>query len=396
MFKKFALLVLGILLGISVYGIVRSLPRRHAASPTYAEAVVKTVASTTDEITSSRTNAIVTAARQVSPAVVSINVTSTRLVTNPFWSFFDNDPFGFFRDFAPPRAYRQQTKASGSGLLISSDGYVVTNAHVAENASEISVVLPDGKQYEGELVDVSSTHDLALLKLKGSGFPYVKLGNSDDVIIGEWAIALGNPFGYLLEDTRPTVTVGVVSATNRSLRAGSSGEREYKNMIQTDAAINPGNSGGPLANANGDVIGINTFIFTRSGGSEGIGFAIPMNDVKKFVEAARKTAKEAENEPAPERIETKIGATVSDANRALKRRYRLASETGVVVVDVKSGSVAEAAGIEPGDLILSAGSKPISKAGEFKAAMANLGRTLDLVISREGNQMHVIYAGIGR
>jgi serine protease Do len=390
--KRFALLVLGVSLGLSIYAFIQSLPRKpRPAVPETGR--VRTVASLSDEMTSSRTNAIVVAAREVSPAVVSITVTQTRVVSSPFWSpFGGDDPFNwFFRDFAPPREYRQQVKAMGSGLILSSDGYVVTNAHVAEDATQITVTLPDGKQHDGELVGVSNVHDLALVKINGRDLPYARLGNSDDAIIGEWAIALGNPFGYLLEDTKPTVTVGVISATKRSIRAGRTEGREYKNMIQTDAAINPGNSGGPLVNANGEVIGINTFIFTSSGGSEGVGFALPINEVKRFVAEARKTEREAGNEPGPERISTGIGATVSDINRTLKRKYKLSVDSGAVVVEVGSGSIAEAANLEEGDVILAVAGRKVKGAEDFRAKAAAVGRSLDMLILRQGSQIRMIY-----
>jgi serine protease Do len=314
-------------------------------------------------------------------------------VTSPFGSpFGGNDPFEwFFRDFGPPREYRQEVKAMGSGVIISSDGYVVTNAHVAENATQITVTLTDGKQYEADLIDVGTTHDLALIKIGGKDFPVARLGNSENVLIGEWAIALGNPFGYLLEDTKPTVTVGVVSATNRAIRAGQNEGREYKNMIQTDAAINPGNSGGALANADGEVIGINTFIFTKSGGSEGVGFAIPINEVKSFVEEARKTSQQTATEPKAERVTTKIGATVSDINKTIRKQYRLNVESGVVVVDVVAGSIAEAANLEKGDVIVSVANRKITSAADFKSRAEAMGRSLDLVILRQGSQVRMIY-----
>ena len=390
--KKLIFLLIGVALGLTLVGLIRYLPHHAPALTAGARSEVRPVLSTGDEITNSRTNAIVVAAREVSPAVVSITVTQTRVVSNQFLSPFGDDPFNwFFRDFGPPREYKEQVKAMGSGLIVTADGFVVTNANVAENATQITVTLPSGKQYDGELIDVSSDHDLALIKISAKDLPAVRLGNSDDVMTGEWAIALGNPFGYLLEDTKPTVTVGVVSATNRSIRAGSTEGRDYKNMIQTDAAINPGNSGGPLVNASGEVIGINTFIFTKSGGSEGVGFAIPMNEVKKYVDEAGKNAREMKTEPAPERVTTKIGAIVSDINRTLKKKYRLGIDTGVVVVDVTSGSIAEASNLEAGDVIESVSGQKVLSAADFKSKAERIGHSLDMVILREGSEIRMMY-----
>lgn len=390
--RKYLILALcGVGLGLAVFGLVRALPSKHHASPIYHSNSIKTVAASGDEITDSRTTAIVLAAREAGPAVVSITVTQTQTVQSPLVSPFGDDPFNwFFRDFGPPREYQQQVKAMGSGIILSADGYVVTNAHVAEDATQITVTLADGKQYDAELVDVSSAQDLALIKVNAKDLPFAKLGNSDDVMIGEWAIALGNPFGYLLEDARPSVTVGVISATNRTLRAGQSEGRDYKNMIQTDAAINPGNSGGPLVNAAGEVIGINTFIFTKSGGSEGIGFAIPINDVKKFVDEAHNQVKAAANEPPTEKVETDIGATVSNINRTLKMKYRLSVDAGVLVLDVAQGSIAESASLQPGDVILQVAGEKVKDATDFKAKAEKTGRSLDLTILREGSQIRVI------
>jgi serine protease Do len=215
------------------------------------------------EISNQRSNAIVLAANIASPAVVSISVIQTKVVTtSPFFSPFSDDYFReFFKDFFPEYYSKKQVKSLGTGVIISADGYILTNEHVIAQATDINITLPDGRQFKGTIVASDYLRDRALLKIESTGLPYVELGDSDDVMIGEWVIALGNPFGFLLEDTRPSVTVGVVSALHRSIKSTIE-DRVYKNMIQTDAAINPGNSGGPLVNIVGEVIGINTSIFT--------------------------------------------------------------------------------------------------------------------------------------
>ena len=257
--SDYLLILLGIVIGsvaVYVYGALRPRPEN-----LYYEGA--RLVSLNDEISKQRSNAIVVAAQRVSPSVVSITVVQTKMVSaSPFRSPFADDFFrDFFGDFFPERYYRQQIRSLGTGLIISSDGYVVTNEHVISNATRIHVTLPDGRQYEGSLVASDITHDLALLKISATDLPYAGLGDSDALMIGEWVVAFGNPFGFLLEDTRPTVTVGVVSALNRSIKSTRE-DRVYKNMIQTDAAINPGNSGGPLVNVLGEVIGLNTAIFT--------------------------------------------------------------------------------------------------------------------------------------
>jgi len=241
---------------------------------------VRAGASDRPDVTAGRTNAIVLAARKVSPAVVSVVVTQIRVVTyDPFGGLGFDD---FFRDFFPRHTYRQEIKSMGSGVIVDKRGYIITNAHVVYNATRIKVTLPDNRRFDAELMGMDTDLDLALLRIRGKDLPVAPLGDSRDLMIGEWAIAIGNPFGFLMEDAQPTVTVGVISALHRDIRSsGSAGL--YTDMIQTDAAINPGNSGGPLCNALGEVIGINTFILSHAGGSEGVGFARPITDVKRFI-----------------------------------------------------------------------------------------------------------------
>jgi serine protease Do len=224
-------------------------------------------------VSQGRRNAIVSAAEEMAPAVVSVNVIQTKVVTQAY-----RDWFGLF--YQPSR---RKVENMGSGFIINAKGYILTNEHVVHGAVEITVNTNDGESYPAEIVGLDKNTDLALLKIdpKDKTLSMARLGDSDDLYIGEWAIALGSPFGLLLDDPQPTVTVGVVSAVGRDILPSKEEEdRVYANMIQTDAAINPGNSGGPLVNALGEVVGINTFIFTPSGGSVGIGFAIPINRAK--------------------------------------------------------------------------------------------------------------------
>jgi serine protease Do len=342
------------------------------------------------DVNNSRTTAIVLAARKVSPAVVSITVIQERIVTafDPF-----SDPFwgDFFRNFTPPQQYKQQIQGLGSGVIIDEQGDIITNAHVVEGATKMKVTLPDNRQFDGELVDIDRVQDLALIKIKGSDLPYATLGNSDDIMIGEWCIAFGNPFGFLLEDAQPSISVGVISALNRNMKPSESNGREYKNMIQTDAAINPGNSGGALANALGEIIGINTFIFTHSGGSEGIGFAIPIDEVKKFIASTKDHASKIVSEDKIEKIKTKIGLTVSDNNYTLMQKYNLTSEIGVVVVDIENNSIGAALGISVGDKIVSINNQQPKNALDFQKLSASAGRQLNMVVDRQGEQINIVY-----
>jgi len=342
------------------------------------------------DINNSRTTAIVLAAKKVSPAVVSITVIQERMVTtfDPF-----SDPFwgDFFRNFTPRQQYKQQIQGLGSGVIIDDQGDIVTNAHVVEGATKMKVTLPDNRQFDGELVDIDRNQDLALIKIKGKDLPYANLGNSDDIMIGEWCIAFGNPFGFLLEDAQPSISVGVISALNRNMKPGESGGREYKNMIQTDASINPGNSGGALANALGEIIGINTFIFTHSGGSEGIGFAIPVDEVKTFIVQTKDHTKNMVSEDKIEKIKTKIGITVSDNNYTLMRKYNLTSENGVVVVDLEDNSVGSMLGIATGDIVVSINNQKPKNAQNFQQLAASASKQLDMVVDRQGEQIRIFY-----
>ncbi|MCS7258959.1 MAG: trypsin-like peptidase domain-containing protein [candidate division WOR-3 bacterium] len=345
------------------------------------------------ELNNSRVTAIVRAAQKVSPAVVSITVIQERIVTTtPFFTPF-SDPFfdEFFRDFFPRRQYKEQVQSLGSGVIINKDGDIITNAHVVEKATKIKVTLPDDREFDGEIIDIDPTYDLALVRIKGKDLPFAVLGNSDDLMIGEWCIALGNPFGFLLEDAHPTVTVGVISALNRTIKSGRGDERVYRNMIQTDAAINPGNSGGPLVNALGEVIGINTFIFSRSGGSEGIGFAIPINVVKKFIKDAQSASKKRLNEAEIQKFKTKIGLVVADNNYALMRKYQLNSAEGVVVLEVERNSIGEILGVAPGDIIISLNNERPKNAEDFARIAQGVKRQVDLVIDRQGEQIRMFY-----
>lgn len=295
-----------------------------------------------DDINNSRRNIITQTVERVSPAVVGINVIEIRQFRDPFSYFFD-DPF--FRQFFGERPnYRQRVQGLGSGFIISPDGYIVTNDHVAGSASEITVTLTDGSHYKAEIVGTDFTSDICLLKIDARNLPYLDLGNSDDVIIGEWVIALGNPFGLFELNDKPTVTVGVISAIGMNLEPLNN--RYYINMIQTDAAINGGNSGGPLVNSLGQVIGMNTLIFTAGGiqGNIGLGFAIPINKVRKIVT-------ELKEKGSIDR-DFQIGMSIQSIDEGIARYYDLRNTRGVIVTRIVPNSPADKAGIRVGDIIL--------------------------------------------
>jgi serine protease Do len=223
----------------------------------------------------------------------------------------------------PPRYYEEKIQSLGSGFLVDEEGHVVTNQHVVADADTVKVTLPDGRVFDARILGSEERVDLALLRIDGEDFPVVPLGDSDSLMIGEPCIAIGNPFGFLLEDLEPTVTAGVISATHRTIKA--QGDRAYRDMIQTDAAINQGNSGGPLVNSLGEAIGMNTFIFTSGGGSEGIGFAIPINVVKKAIQ---------EFQDYGEIREGYIGVAVQALTDDLREAMGYSARHGVLVVSV--------------------------------------------------------------
>jgi serine protease Do len=329
-------------------------------------------------ITESRGNAIVQAARAVGPAVVSISVVQTKYVRGRI----PMDPFGgFFDRYLPGPVYRERVPSLGSGVIIDRAGVILTNEHVVHMAEEIKVSLTDGRTFDAQVIGSDPNYDLAVLRISGEDLPVAPLGDSDDLMVGEWAIAIGNPFGYLLNDYQPTVTVGVVSAVNRDINTQSS-TGIYKNMIQTDAAINPGNSGGPLANGDGRVIGINTFIFTESGGSLGIGFAIPIN-------VASRVVKEILQYGEVRRIW--IGLTVVEVTPYLAAYHNLRQGRGLFVRELEEGSPADRAGVQVGDLITEVGGEPVSNLGQAQRLIfgAAVGDVITLRIERDGGERDI-------
>jgi serine protease Do len=300
-----------------------------------------------DDISSSRKNAIVRATRQVEPCVVGIVVTQIQVVGS---SYNYEDFFDLF--FAPKLVPRyREVQNMGSGFVISEDGIILTNNHVVEGAKKLYINFPDGRQIEGSVIGRDPYSDLAVVRVQGRDFKSITFGNSDDMMIGEWVIAIGNPFLNFFGDAQPTVTVGVVSALNRNF--APSENVYYQNMIQTDAAINPGNSGGPLVNALGEVIGINAFIYTGNNanrGSIGIGFAIPINNAKRVVEELVSYGK---------RRPVWTGISVQDLDRSIALALGLDRTGGVIVTDLQHGSPGVQAGLKVNDVITSMGKRRI-------------------------------------
>jgi len=322
-----------------------------------------------------RANAIVYATSRVAPSVVGIVVTQIQVVQNPYAgdNFFDF----FFGPNLNPQRYRS-IENIGSGFVISADGMIMTNYHVVKNASRLYVNFPDGSRVEGKIVGVDEKSDIAVVSAHGGGYTPASLGNSDKCLIGEWSIALGNPFLNFINDARPTVTVGVISALNRNF-APTEGVY-YQGMIQTDASINSGNSGGPLVNSMGEVIGINSFIYTGSAantGSIGIGFAIPIN-------RAQRVAKELIAHGSRRQVWT--GITVQDINRSVASALNYKNSEGVMVVGVKQGGPGESAGIRQGDVIHKMCDRPIMSSADLDGVFIDyfVDDTVDINVIRNG------------
>ena len=246
----------------------------------------------------------------------------------------------------------------------------------------MKVTLTDGRQLAARVLGSSDVYDLAVLKVDGDRLPVAKLGDSDRLVVGEWAIAIGSPFGYLLNDTQPTVTAGVVSATRRDIKSEVSEIGMYKNMIQTDAAINPGNSGGPLVNADGEVIGINAFIFTQSGGSIGLGFAIPINLAKRVLDEIRRYGRVRTAWP---------GMTLQAVTPYIAQRLGFNDTKGLVVSRVEENGPALQAGVRVGDRIRAVNGQEVNSVDDAQRSIygAQVGDKLRLTLDRAGKNLDV-------
>lgn len=302
------------------------------------------------------------AARTASPAVVSIN-TSKAPVNNPQ----SNDPW--FRFFFGDQAPSQQQSGLGSGVIVSPAGYVLTNNHVIEEADEIEVILNDGRKSVAQVIGTDPETDLAILKINLTDLPVITLGNSDALEIGDQVLAIGNPFGV-----GQTVTSGIVSALGRT----QLGINTFENFIQTDAAINPGNSGGALVDVSGQLMGINTAIYSRSGGSMGIGFAIPTSTARSVMEAIVKDGQVTRGW---------IGVEPQDLSPELAENFGMQPGTGVIISGVLQNGPAAQAGIRPGDVITAVAGRPVNNVAQLLSAVANLApgtpASLD-VVRRDG------------
>ncbi len=286
------------------------------------------------------------------PAVV--NVSSKQVVRDvpALPNVPENDPFyEFFKRFSPQMPHEQESQSLGSGFFISADGYILTNAHVVDHAEKITVRLTDKREFTAKVIGADKRTDVALLKIEASGLPVIVRGDSNRLKVGEWVVAIGSPFGF-----DNSVTAGIVSAKGRSLPSDN-----YVPFIQTDVAINPGNSGGPLFNMNGEVVGINSQIYTRSGGSMGLSFAIPIDVAMQVADQLRSVGKVTRG---------RIGVTIQELTRELAESFGLTKPSGALVSNVERNAPADKAGIEASDVILKFDGKIVDSSGDLPRIVA--------------------------
>jgi serine protease Do len=301
----------------------------------------------------------------ISPTVVNISSTKTSdSELAPYSHFFD--PFeDFFEHFRIPR--KRKETSLGSGVLVSTDGYIITNSHVVEKAEKIKVTLIDKREFNGKIIGLDQKTDIAVIKIKAKDLTAVQWGDSESLQVGEFVLAFGNPFGF-----SHTVTMGIISAVGR----GNVGITDYENFIQTDAAINPGNSGGPLVNIKGELIGINAAIFSKTGGYQGIGFAVPSNlagsVMKQLIEEGKVTR-------------GWLGVTIQNVTPALAKEFGLKKPEGALISDIFSDSPAVKAGLKRGDIILELNGKKVKDVVTLRnlVAQSKIGSTITLKVLRD-------------
>jgi len=311
-------------------------------------------------------NSFIAVADLVSPAVV--NISTEQILKYRYYGYDYDDFFDRFFDspYRKPKERYYKRQGLGTGMIVSNDGFILTNQHVVNEVNKITVVLADKSEYEANVVALDKSHDLALIKIYPKGkLSNVLLADSDKVRVGEWAIAIGNPFGY-----DHTVTAGIVSAKGRIYQSNEEGGiKAMPNLIQTDAAINPGNSGGPLVNISGEVMGINTFIVSTSGSYAGIGFAVPMNDAKellKEIKAAGKKVKSSKKESV-----SYFGMKVSGVDVVMIKKYGLAVKEGVLITHVEESSEADTAGLMTGDVVIEIDKKQVKNTEDYEKYIKN-------------------------
>ncbi len=381
--KKFIWIgIVGFLLGIIVSGYVFIyLPERQAAQPSVFDAEAPPLTSSLNAAPAHLTPELregldfVGIAEKVGPAVVKI--VAERLEKVRGFGFDEGMPFDDFweRFFGRPRQREQEVpaQAQGTGFFLSEDGYILTNNHIVENAVDVKVTVLQGQDYKAKVIGTDPRSDLALLKVEANGLPFIQFGDSEKLKVGEWVLAVGNPYGL-----EHTVTSGIVSAKGRQLGLGGN-VPEYQDFIQTDAAINRGNSGGPLVNMNGEVVGITSNIFSPSGGNIGLGFAIPSNLAKKVIAQLKERGRV---------VRGWIGVTITPISEDEKDAFKLKDKKGALVNSVEEGAPADKAGIRQYDVIIEVNREKVESPNDLKFKVADVqpGKKVDITVIRDGKE----------
>ncbi len=360
-----AILLLGFLLGgITYYALGRITGQSKSLPNAFAPNVPRQILETG--------RAFSEIVRAVSPAIV--NISTTKVIRRDAQPFFEDPFFDFFspfHEFGSPKKFKE--RSLGSGVIVSADGYIVTNNHVVEKADEIKVTLLDKKTFKGRIVGADPKTDIAIIKIEATGLPTLTWGDSDKLQVGEFVLAIGSPYGL-----SNTVTMGIISAVGRA----NVGIADYEDFIQTDAAINPGNSGGPLVDIKGELIGINTAIFSRTGGYQGIGFAVPGNMVRLVMDQLLQKGKVTRGW---------IGVTIQELTPELAQEFGLKKTKGALVSDVGKDSPAAKAGIMRGDVILEFNGREVKDVSSLRnmVAQSKAGSEITLKILRAGKEFTV-------
>jgi len=304
-----------------------------------------------------------------------VNISTTQILRNEQGTpnIPEGDPFyEFFKRFAPQMPREQESQSLGSGFIISNDGYIMTNAHVVDHADKITVRLTDKREFRAKVVGADKRTDVALLKIEASGLPKINVGDPNKLKVGEWVVAIGSPFGF-----DSSVTAGIVSAKGRSLP-----QDNFVPFIQTDVAINPGNSGGPLFNMNEEVVGINSQIYTRSGGSMGLSFAIPIDVAMQVSDQLRSSGKVTRG---------RIGVTIQELTRELAESFGLSKPSGALISSVEKNAPADKAGIEASDVILKFDGKTVNSSSDLPRMVAAIkpGSKVTVELWRKGASKQV-------
>jgi serine protease Do len=363
-FAGLVILLMGFLLGGLTYFFLNrqlssSYPSRLISGPRVPSQIIETSRAFSDIVS------------EISPAVV--NISSTKTMKRDAYPFSDDPFFDLFSPFHDFDRKKWKEQSLGSGVIISEDGYIITNNHVVEKAEEIRVTLFDKRSFKGKIIGSDPKTDIAIIKIPAQKLPTVRWGDSDRLKVGEFVLAIGNPYGL-----SHTVTMGIISAVGRA----NVGIADYEDFIQTDAAINPGNSGGPLVNINGELIGINTAIFSRSGGYQGIGFAVPSNMARLVMEQLIKQGKI---------VRGWLGVMIQEVTPEIAGKFGLKEPKGALVSDLTKGGPAERAGIMRGDIILEYDGKGVSSVSGLRnmVARSKIGSQVRVKILRNGKEYNL-------